>query len=183
MGFAHHGQAPPPPPEVALKLPQLSDRAVADTVSLAEAYGELRGALLGFSGISLMQSLGLGTPSSLSGVVVTARDQLDRARQALATPSVSSHDGIRSRAAALMAGISILDEQAGALARDAHAEVDPASLHAVRGLLARTAVPDAGLRHFTSVSCAGYPAAQQGHHGHDGHVGGHLHDHGSHRHG
>jgi hypothetical protein len=183
MGFAHHGQGPPPPPEVALTLPQLSDRAVADAVSLAEAYGELRTALLALSGISLMRNLGLAAPGSLTGVVVTARDQLDRARHALTAPSASSRDGVKRRAAALMSGISILGEQAGALARDAHAEVDPASLHAVRDLLARIAVPDAGLRHFTSVSCAGYPGARQGHHGHDGHVGGHIHDHGSHRHG
>jgi hypothetical protein len=177
MGYVHHAEGPPPVAEVVRMLPILSDRAVGDTLHLADAYRETRTALLGLSGIALMHNLGLGSPASLMGVVVTVREALDRARDALVNPSGSRHEGVQRRAADLLTGITVLNELTDALGADGHTAIDPQALHAVRRLLVRTAVPDAGLRHFTSVSCAGYPSR----HGHDHCRDDHHHDHGQDR--
>lgn len=177
MGFVHHVEGPPPPTEVALRLPMLSDRAVADTLHLADGYREVRSALLALSGISLMHNLGLGSPSSLVGVVVTARESLERAEEALVGPAASAREGVQRRAIALSSAVVTLDEQAAALVADGHTVVDSDALHSVQRILARTAVPDAGLRHFTSVSCAGYPAARHEHDQHGSHEHVHTHAH------
>ncbi len=164
MGFVHHGQGPSSETDVARALPDLGDAAVADTLNLAEAYERLRCALLALSGVSLLRNLRIATPGALPGVVGAAREELAQARAVLAPASTSAHAGVRTRAAALRQGVEVLEEQAAAIARDGYGDVETAALQAVRRLLARVAVPAAGMRHFTSVSCAGYPGAQHGTH-------------------
>lgn len=176
MGFLHHGTGPAPAAEIAHALPELSDGAVSDTLALAEGYERLRAALLALSGASLLRNLGIAAPGDLPGVLVVAGEELSEARRALGTAAGSAHAGVRSRAAALRAGIEALEDQAAAVARDGHGDVDSSALHAVRRLLARSSLPVAGMRHFTSVSCAGYPGAHDdASHDHAHHVHAHHH--------
>lgn len=175
MGFLHHGAGPAPAAEVAEARRELSDAAVSDTLVLAEAYERLRAALLALSGTSLLRNLRIAVPGELPGVVVVAAEELDEARRALGSASGSAHAGVRARAAALRSGIEILEQQAAAIARDGHGDVESSALHAVRRLLARSSLPVAGMRHFTSVSCAGYPGPHSDvTHSHDH---SHVHEH------
>lgn len=173
MGFSHHKSGPPPPAQIALRFPRLSDRDVGGTLRLADGYEALRSALLALSGLSLVHSLGLGTPASLGGVVPSVEAMLEDSRCALATPIGSRHAGLKARAAVMLAGVEILEEEAHALRTGARTEISSRALQSVRDLLSRISLPDAGMRHFGSASCAAYSAVHEHfgsthHHGIDG---------------
>jgi hypothetical protein len=174
VGWRHEAVGPPRADDVAQALAALDDRGVREAVALSTGYAEVRGAFLALAGLALMQSLGLGNPGSLAGVVVTARDAVGRARSALAAAGGSRSAALRRRADALTDACDLLEEELNGLSRDGHAPVPRALLEQLRGLLARTALVEAGMRQHTSVSCARY--AEATHHEHHHH---HHHDHGA----
>lgn len=172
MGLIHEAAGPPPADELAAALPVLDDLGVSETVALSTAYAGVRRALLAVSGISLMQNLGLGSPSSLAGVVVTARTAVDDARGGLHRPLTSRRAALRHRAVLLAGACDLLEDQLAASSRDGRSEVPRRLLESVRTALAQASLVEAGMRQFTSVSCARYGASTGHSHDHD-----HSHDH------
>ncbi len=156
MGLVHESSGPAHAEQVARALPVLDDRAVREAVALATAYAGVRHALLALSGISLMHNLGLGTPASLAGVVVSARTAVADARSHLDRPAVSRIAALRLRAALLVEACDLLEEMLGSLGRDVRTGIPRALLERVRRTLSRTSLVEAGMRQFTSVSCARY---------------------------
>lgn len=178
MGYIHHWVEPTVPDDVALRLPNLTDATVSDALRLGDAYNEVRAALLVLAGVALIHHLGQGDTTSMQGAGATARACLDRARDALDRPSRSSHSGVRRRADLLCRSAKLLGEEVRELRAGRALAPDRAVLAAVQGQLVRTALPEAGIRFFTSTSCAGYHSGE----GHGGH-GPHADDYGVGEHG
>jgi hypothetical protein len=172
MGLVHHSSGTPSEPEVAHGLPSLGDRGVAEAVSLSSAYAAVRRAMLALSGVSLMQHLGRGSPDSLAGVVVTARDSVARARTELARPAGSQVEPLSRRAHLLGGACDRLDAALDALVRDGRSDVPWDLLEELRRVLAATSLVEAGMRQFASTSCAAYLTGGRPDHDHE-----HQHQH------
>ena len=183
MGFLHHSAAPLTTNQIAAALPGASDPAVRDTAYLALAYERLRGAFLAMSGVSLLRSLGIAEPADLAGVITTARLALEQAHEHVLHAANSSSTPVRIRGTRASAAIEALAQEAARAARDGFSDIDVRVLRIVRRTLASTSLPAAGILHLSSVSCAGYDAADvnpKDHHGptgDGGYVDGNLHDH------
>ena len=182
MGFVHFVEKPTVE-EISHRLPELSDRALSGVVRVSQGYAALRSAVLALAGVCMLRELDIAGPGDLPGVIAAARMSIEQARASLGSTAACPQDVAR-RVAALRRCADVLGEELAALARDGYREVDTAALHKARFLLAATALPAVGMRHYASVSCAGYLAsdardlALRGHeHSHAEHGHGHQHHH------
>lgn len=194
MGFLHHSTAPLTDVEIAGRAARLSDEQVADAATFALVYERLRGAFLALSGMSLLRTLALADAESVAGIVTIARSALSQARDHLSALPATSSTGLAVRIARAAAAVEILDAEAARVAREPRTSISMTALESARQVLSTISAPAVGIRHFSSVSCAGYhshaDAHGSGHHDHpaeDAHVHGpadasHRHVHHQHRH-
>ncbi len=162
MGFIHHSTLVHPADMVAAALPAFPDDEVARTVGLAEAYERARSALLALSGVSLLRNLGVAMPGEVGGVIAMAREQLDEARSGLEAANRAAQPGIRARATVVRGAVDLLTAEAERISHDGYGDLNIEALQAAQRLLAAAALPPAGMRRFTSVSCAAYPGWRDG---------------------
>lgn len=183
MGYIHHGSEPRGAEQLSGDLPSLSDQDVHTMVLVAESYERLRTVLLALSGVSLLHNLDIAKVGELAGVIAAARTELDEARAALGTVRRSGNNRVSIEAEQLRSVLVLLDGEVCRLARDNRGDVQFGALDAARRVLATCAIPQAGMRHFSSVSCAGYTSYADSHDGHSPHHDHHDHLHGEAEHG
>jgi len=176
MGFIHHGSDPLTADAMAAGVPSLTDSGVEAAVLLSQAYERLRTVLLALSGVSLLRSLRIAEVGEMSGVVAMAGVELAECRRLLGSNALSRADFTAARAEQLQLGLTALADEVERIAKDGHGDLRYAVLDSVRRRLARSTLPAAGMRHFSSVSCSGYSSYLDSiaHHG-DGHWHTHAH--------
>lgn len=164
MGHLHHAPVAATAEDIASRLPALEDRDVARLIAIANAYNGARTVLMALGGLLVLRSTKLDATADVVGTLTGLVDRMTRARCDLSGAVGVRHPAARSRTITIARALDLLDQELNRALSEPHTNILLERLHAVHVLLSGTAVPDAGMREFSSTSCASWHSHHHHHH-------------------